>query len=161
MIYINQIKRRYWVSVFSLFCHSATFLLMPFATNNAESNKLLLLIIGLLFWISLIVGYFSLFVANKKRKYFINRKLGGNTSMDCNIGLITFFSSVPATVFDSMMFASIIALIIIYFTGAINHYRTYVMISILVFSLNMHCLFNGRIYKITKYRRVRRENDYE
>ena len=36
-----------------------------------------------------------------------------------------------------------------------------VLLMVLVFTLNMHCMFNGRIYRTTKYKRIRRENDYE
>lgn len=51
--------------------------------------------------------------------------------------------------------------VIIYFGDVANQYITYVMLAIVSFSLNMHGLFNGRIYKTTKYKRTRRVENHE
>ena len=77
------------------------------------------------------------------------------------MGVVTFFSNTPAVIADATLLAGRIALVIIYFCDVANQYITYVMLAIVSFSLNMHGLFNGRIYKTTKYKRTRRVENHE
>ncbi len=158
---INRIKQLFWFSAVFLFLMSGSILIMPMATKVGEEDRSILLLSGLVFWISCITGYTLLFMANKERKYFIRRKLNGDPSMDCKPGIITFFDNVPATIADVAMIASFLLFVGVYFTELKYEYISYVLLFILVFSLNMHCLFNGRIYKATKYKRTRRDRSYE
>ena len=118
-------------------------------------------LIGLVFWISAIAGYVMIAMANSERKWFINRKVDGNVKMNCRPGIAEFFSNVPATVADVTMIMSFLLFVIIGFTEWKYEYISYILLFLLVFSLHMHCMFNGRIYKATKYKRTRRESSYE
>ncbi len=158
---INRIKQLFWFATIFLLLMAGSILIMPMATKVGEEDRTVLLLSGLVFWISCIAGYTLLFMANKERKYFIRRKLDGDISMGCRSGIITFFDNVPATIADVAMIASFLLFVGIYFTELKYEYISYVLLSILVFSLNMHCLFNGRIYKATKYKRTRRDRSYE
>lgn len=158
---INRIKLLFRFAVVFLFLMSGSVLIMPMATKIAEEERSILIFTGLIFWISLIAGYGLLFVANKERKYFIRCKLDGDVRMGCRPGIITFFDNVPATIADVAMIASFVLFVGINFTEQKYGYISYVLLFILGFSLNMHCLFNGRIYKATKFKRTRRDRSYE
>lgn len=159
---IHNIKILFWAAVALFFMNALSFLFMPIALiASNESDRQLLILVGAFFWLSLILGYTLVFIANLERKSFIRNRLDGNLSMDCRMGIITFFANIPAIVADAAMVAAIAAFVIICFMDASNNYIAYVMLAIISFSLNMHCLFNGRIYKTTKFKRTRREHNYE
>lgn len=149
---INRINVTFWISIVFFLLNASTFLAMPkiVEISREAGRQVFLILLGLIFWISLILGYLLVFLANRARKLFIMRKLDGDLPMGCHIGLITFFSNLPAIIADLIMIASFIALFIIYCVGAIDNYITYVILAILVFTLNMHGMFNGRIYKLIK-----------
>ena len=158
---INRIKRLFWSATTFLFLMAFSILIMPMATKVGEEDRSILLLSGTVFWLSCVTGYTFLFMANRERKYFIRRNLGGDVSMGCRPGIITFFDNVPATIADVAMIASFLLFVGVNFTELKYEYISYVLLFILAFSLNMHCLFNGRIYKATKYKRTRREKSYE
>ena len=156
---IHRIKVDFWTAVIFFSMNAVTILTMPLiVTISKESGKqIYLILLGSFFWLSLIFGYTFVCFANRKRKLFIISKLDGDLSMGQHIGLITFFSNMPALIVDSAMFASVIVIIIIYKIGEFDTYFTYAMLAVIVFTVNMHCMFNGRIYKTTKFRRIRRK----
>ena len=158
---ILKIRRLFWFAVVFIFLMSASILLMPIAVKMGEQDRKMTVLIGVVFWLSAIAGYVLIAMANAERKWFIIRKIDGNVKMNCHPGIATFFTNVPATVFDVTMILSFLMLIIINFTDWRYEYVTYVLLFLMVQTLNMHCLFNGRIYKATKYKRTRRENSYE
>ena len=159
----KRIRCLFWIAVGLFAIHASSYLLMPVATEFAESrnSNTPLFAIGCIFWSSIVLGYLLIALANTERKNFIRKRLNGDLSMQCHIGAVTFFSNLPATIVDAALFASVVAFAIIYCAGFINRYITYVALAIVSFSLNTHGLFNGRIYKITKYKRLRRVENHE
>ena len=95
--------------------------------------------------------------ANKERIRYISKQPNDDLSMGCRVGIMNFFSNIPSTVADVSMIMSFILFIIIIFTEHNNSYLSYVLLFILILSLNMHGLFNGRIYKTIKIKHKRRE----
>lgn len=158
---VRKIKRLFWLAVSSLFLMSGTILFMPIASKAGENNRQVLLLIGTVFWISAIAGYTMLLLANSERKWFLKNKVGIDNKMNCLPGIITFFTNVPATIADVVAILSFVLMVIINFTDRRYDYISYVLLFLLVLSLNMHCLFNGRIYKTTKFKRTRRVSGYE
>lgn len=157
MIIVSRIKKMFWIAVAFFLLMSASILIMPMASEMGARERYMLILSGCEFWVSFVIGYILIFMANKERKYFIRRKLKGDVSMGCRAGIITFFDNVPATIADIAMISSFLLFFGINFTELRYKYISYVLLFILVFSLNMHCLFNGRIYKITKYKPTRRD----
>lgn len=149
---IDKIKIYFYISVFFMFLMSVSILFMPSAVEQEVQKGLYLMLIGSTFWISLIIGYVFVILANIKRKKFIMDEYDGNLSMNCHIGIITFFDNLPSSVADVTMIFSFILFIIIDFTSIRYSFVAYVLLAVLVFSLNMHCMLNGRIYKIMKFR---------
>ena len=158
---IQKIKQLFWFAVLFQFLMSASILLMPMAVQMGQQDRKMTALIGIVFWLSAIAGYVLLAVANSERKWFINRKVDGNVTMNCRPGIAEFFTNIPATVFDVAMIMSFVMFVVINFTDWRYDYISYVLLSLLFFSLHMHCMFNGRIYKATKFKRTRRESSYE
>lgn len=158
---IRRIKQLFWFAVVFLFLMSASILLMPIAVQMGEQDRKMVVLMGIVFWISAITGYVLIAMANAERKWFINRNVDGNVKMNCLPGIVTFFTNVPATVADVVMITSFLMFVVINFTDWRYEYISHVLLFLLVFSLHMHCLFNGRIYKTTKFKHTRRESSYE
>lgn len=158
---IQKIKRLFWFAVVFQFLMSLSILLMPIAVQMGQQNRRMAVLIGAVFWLSAIAGYVIVAIANSERKRFIRHKVDGNIKMNCRPGIAEFFTNVPATVADVTMIMSFLMFVIIGFTKLRYGYISYILLFLLVFSLHMHCMFNGRIYKATKYRRTRRESSYE
>ena len=157
MRYTNRIEKLFWLSVICLTIMSATILIMPFVVSVTNEKRMLVVATGMLFWGSAIVGYTSIIKANKERIRYISKQPNDDLSMGCRVGIMNFFSNIPSTVADVSMIMSFILFIIIIFTEHNNSYLSYVLLFILILSLNMHGLFNGRIYKTIKIKHKRRE----
>ena len=108
-------------------------------TGSAAKN------VGILFWLSFIGGYTLLIITNKKfRKLFVQ----GNPEVESKLpNCFEFFSNTYAAVADAILIAVIVVLIVITILGRMTGVFPYIVLAILVFSINMHCLFNGNIYK--------------
>lgn len=162
--YVSTIKGLFWASVAFLLLNAATFLFMPMAAELSENSSIQwgLMIVGSVFWISIGLGYALLIMANLYRRDLVRNRLDGDFTMGCRMGIITFFSTIPGAIADGLFVVALIAFLIVFLNGNINGYITYVLLALLTFSLNMHGIFNGRIYKSTKYKRiVRRGEDNE
>lgn len=158
---VKKIKRLFWLAIIFIILASSAFLFMPLTIASNENTRITTVAIGSAFWSLSVIGYALLISADIQRKWLIKNRGNGNAKMDCLPGLVTFFSNIPATVFDVIMFTSLIALIIIAFTKWRYDYISYILLFLFYLSLNLHSIFNGRIYKSTKFKRVRRECNYE
>lgn len=140
----RQIRKWLYISVLSSFIYSGTILLMPLASDNSNSNnKVSIMIVGFVFWTFFILTYLSLFFAKKKAK---NNKVKPESQ---NIGLLKFFSNRLATIVDCVLIMSVIAFIISLFLPYSLSWLVYIILSILVLTLNLHSIFNGKIYRIS------------
>lgn len=143
----------FWISVGFLLLMSATILLMPIGAEAAGNFSVA---IGLVFWISASAGYILLFLVNVKRINMMQKSENTVPKGD-KPGVLVFFSNTPALTADIMLFSSFLIFIILRFTELKNMYISYIFLFLLIFSLNMHCVFNGRIYKfVIKVREMKR-----
>lgn len=157
------IRCRFWLAVGCFAVHALSYLLMPFSASTPEGGEArgLLLLAGCAFWIPLLAGYGLVIAANAERKAFIRSRLDGDVSMHCRAGILTFFSNPPAVIVDAALLAGVAGLGILSFRGELNRPISYGLLAVVSFSLNTHGLFNGRIYKITKFKQTRRVKDHE
>lgn len=158
--YQKSIRQFLLLFVLFLAIHAATFLFMPFAAKTMveTTSKKALIIVGLVFWVSEILGYLLLFLADSYRRAFVKRRLDGDYSMGCRMGIISFFKTIPGAIADGLFAISFLGIIVVALKGNINGFFTYVLLALLSFSFNMHGVFNGRIYKVATYKRkVRRD----
>ena len=98
------IKNYFWCIVLLLTIMSFTFLLMPIANymQNGWKQRLVLVIVGILFWLSFIGGYTLLIITNKKfRKLFVQ----GNPEVESKL-LQKFLNKWTIFLFCSILFSS-------------------------------------------------------
>ena len=95
---------------------------------------------GSAFYAGLIVGYVFFFMASKQRK----KSSKSERSAAGRPGLLTFFSSTPAAVFDVVFVLSLIMTVISVATGErMPDVLIYFFISTLIFSAQMRAIVNG------------------
>lgn len=148
MSVIKTLEKLYWSSVGCFFMMSAMILIMPVI----ESNEKAIIPIGLAFWFFAISGYILLIVANVEFKRISGNLRKNKRSLP---GIISFFSNKIAMIADIAVIISIVAFVIICITELRFKYIAFVTLFLLIFSLHMHCLFNGRIYKLIKNEKER------
>ncbi len=158
MAIIKRVKTNLILAIIFLSIHAATFLLMPLASEYADvTHRISLIALGSTFWAAMLAGYVFLLIANVHRRQFARKKLNGDYRMNSRIGVLTFFANTPAIVADIILFVSIAVFGAMLLFKATENYGTFVMLFLLDLSMNLHCILNGRIYKTTKYRPVRRK----
>ncbi len=145
---VKKINQLFGISVLALFLMSACILLMPLPNRIGEENRIMIILLGGVFWVTAIIGYLSIFLAGRECKCLIKKEM--ITEEKSLPGIGKFFSNPLAKVADVTMIISIMLFVIINFTDLIYEYISYIILFFVIFSLNMHCLFNGRIYKMTK-----------
>lgn len=151
---IRRIKTYYFISVVSLTLVSIVIMLMPWASEQAiATNDNSVRIVGVLFWILTLLGYGSLGIANAKRKRFWIKRFGRDIQKNYRPGILCFSANKAAEVFDIMMVIFFVTSLIVAFTPWKNTFFFIALLSLLIWAVNMHSLFNGRIYRITKYKK--------
>ncbi len=157
----QRIKQLFWMAVTFIFFMSASILLMPGAVHKEVQNRLPVFLTGLVFWISALSGYVFLALANKERKRLRKHDDRNKTKMKELPGILTFCTNIPAVISDMIMALSLCVFVISRFTSFRYEYITYIWLFLLIFSLHMHCLFNGKIYKFIYPNHIRSEISYE
>lgn len=139
---MKKLKVLYFLSTMFLAIGSASFLFMPIARDlSSGTNKAPLLINGLMFWVPFILGYVFVFFANIQRKIINGVKVNGKP------GMINFCSNKYATIFDFLLIISFVSLVVLFVLHQGESYITFVVLFLLVLSINMHAMFNGKIFK--------------
>lgn len=162
---IDKLITYYCLSASAMFIMAATVLFMPYAVENGEQNRLVVVAVGLIFWASAIAGYGFIIAANIVRKKIMSLMSGSYSSLSGRPGIITFFSNVYATVADTTMILSFVIFIMINLTELKTTFFAYIFLFLLIFSIHMHCLFNGKIFKVIQVSRTikhaRRDKSHE
>lgn len=140
---VRTTKKLFWASFSSLLITSSTFLWMPFI----QGHRFWLVVTGIVFWATLIVGYILLYLANRKRKYDNSKFAQRDEHKIKAMGALNFFSNYPAIIADFLLLSCIVIALIISVTNLKETYIPYFILFLFLFSLNSHCLFNGKIYK--------------
>lgn len=161
MRYAKRLEKLFLYAIVSLTIMSSTILFMPLTSSPTGSKRGLTVILGIILWLGAIVGYTSIHLANKERRVYITKRLKKDVNMNCRCGMFTFFANLPATVFDVAMVSSFLIFFIISYTKYKSSYLAYFLLFLFILSLNMHCLFNGRIYKAIQIKQTRREKSHE
>jgi len=143
----NQSKVPFIMSVISFFLSSATILFMPLGSFEPEGNNLLAYVLAIAFWAFLLLGIVFILITDKKRrKHPLSGRPGG-------VIFLRFFKNKPAIIFDVLLIAGILSLIIsLLIIRTFPSWLTLAGTFITVFSLEMHALFNGKNYEwLCKY----------
>lgn len=149
---IKTIRKQFWLSAGLLTAMSITFLFMPLASELAEqTGDWSVRVLGLFFWLFALTGYLAIAKANDNRKRFLLKRFGRDIQKNFRPGVLCVFSNRFAEVVDIMLIIFVLAFAVSVFTRLRDTYYIIVLLSLLVWAANMHCLFNGRTFRITKY----------
>lgn len=145
---LHDIKKYFWSSVILLTLMSLTFIAMPAADYlDAEKVKIFLAAIGTIFWVTLVGGYVLWFMAYRLNKTIIQGKIRLN-----------LFSNRIVSIADGMFIGGAAVLFVSAALKKMEGFLPYIILTILILSVNLHCMFNGNIYRtITK--KTRRKDD--
>lgn len=150
---IKIIKKRYWLSVAMLSAASLMILVAPAVV--APSSGILSwsgYMVAAMFWGFAILGYGAIIAANRERKDFLKKKFGRDIQVNYRPGAMCFFSCLFAKIVDILMFVSFLLVCVALGTPMRDTYLVIILLMVLFWAVNMHCLFNGRIFRITKYK---------
>lgn len=161
---VRKIRIRFWISAALLTVMSASFLLMPIAeAYEGFSQRCLEIVSGLLFWVPAIGGYVTFFVfAGKTLKVAKELHPPSFSKVGKVPGVFKAFSNYPLIITDAVLSVGIIAEAILIYLGRNQGIVAFFLIAIIVWSLNMHCLFSSNVYIATKLKRrgeKRNENE--
>ena len=135
-------KSPLYLSIASFFISSMTIWFTSLGvTLSAGGNRTLLYIFAVTFWLFFILGFVFLRPIGKQRKK--DRQYKGKSG----IGLLRFFSNKPALVFDSLLIAGALALILAFIFPKLPGWMITAATFTLVFSAEMHGIFNGNNYE--------------
>ncbi len=141
MVQLYSDKNLMKAIIISLFTSSFSLILSYFGDYQGNIiNVIMAYAVGVLFWLGLIIGYVLLFILSKHRKAKTKAK-------KCKPGIIVFFSNKPAKIADLTMVGSLILTLAFTFIPFLSFGIETVFLAILVFSIHMHCLFNGVNFK--------------
>jgi len=130
-----------FLSIISFFLSSMTIWFMPYVSFEGEEwQRTLGFVLGGVFWLGLIMGLLLQLPISKKRK--ADKKYTAKCSFA--------FSNRPAVFFDALLIASAAIAGIAFIMPSMPQLLSFGAVFGLVFSLEMHVLFNGRNYKYLK-----------
>lgn len=132
------------ISIISFLLMSITFLIMPFGETDMNSGTSPLTIIsGIIFWLCLIAAVVAqAILSNEFKKMTKDAK---NVS-ERKIGIISFCQNKEGMAADICFLLSLITFIVLMLVTDGTMYFCYILMSMIVFSFCMHCIFNGKIY---------------
>jgi len=115
---------------------------MPLGSFEPDGNVFLAYFLATTFWFFLLLGIvFVLILGKQRRKNILFVKTGGFV-------FLRFFRNKPAIVFDVLLIAGILSLIIsLLIIRTLPSWLTLVGTFTTVFSLEMHVLLNGKNYE--------------
>lgn len=153
---IRRRKRMIWLYTAFLLLWSLSIALMPIGSVMKEESRLPMYLSGVAFWIGIIGTVWMsirINIARRRSPYFAEMH-----SHLRRFGPTHFFQNIYACVADSVMFISLIALILTKILSD-SQIAQFVFISFLVFSFGMHCMLNGVNYIYITYQ-VRNRNEH-
>ena len=131
-----------YLSIIGYFVMSASILLMPLGFDYSGKIRPAMYVFGILFWLGLLTGIAGMiaFSRSVRKTYKADRKVRRRP------GIITFMSNRIAFIFDAIFALSAVMVIVSLFTRNLLGYFNYIILCVFVFSLCMHCIFNGKHY---------------
>lgn len=131
-------------SCIGYFICAASTLLLPWAVGSDSRLSVFGFATGILFWIGLLAGTVLFIVSWLKVRSEAGYK---KKSEQRRLGCISFFRSKVAAVADIICILMIIATIVGNFVTAFPYLVNVIIMFLLIFTLCLHCIFNGKVYR--------------
>lgn len=126
------------ISNISFFLLSVSFLLMPLEVISP-------LVTGSMFWLFLLIGITSQIVLTVRFKKRCSKNKTWHLQKN-KIGLLVFGQNLYAKIADVSLVLSIVGLIVAMKLTDGTGYSCYIFLAMVVYTLSMHCILNGKIY---------------
>ena len=137
---------RWVIGLIALSSLSLTF--AAFGGGSSSTGIWITVIPGIVFWGCLVAGYVLLFIISRHRRdYEKNEKRAGKHTRKPIPGIITFFSSPTATLVDIAMIVVFVLTLVFAFIPDFNQKVLVVIIAVLIFLVQAHCILNGVNFK--------------
>lgn len=135
----ERLRVYYLGSAAILLIFSSTFLAMPVTNKiSMENARMVLALVGLVFWSSLIAGNVLLFLA-----YGIDGKMNGREVQGKRL---QFFSNLPTAIADFCFIAGAIVLAVLIGKNLTGQYVAYIDLFIIALAFHMHLLFSRGLH---------------
>lgn len=147
----KKAKKLFLISYISFFVMSLTILFMPLASSVSNStNKISLIIVGSVFWLSLVVGIcITILLSRTRKEYWKKNHITRQKKRIVRSNIISTIALIVGVISLLIFLALIIS----------HNYYSYfliVLLFLMVFSLCTFCLFNGKNF--IYIRQLREEN---
>lgn len=144
---INKWKnpdKLFGVSIVCFFVTAITVFCLPLGNGIENSHKMIRNIIGLLFWLGIIVGalvFGLIWFMIKNRKEYQNIKL------KCKPAYKSYFQKPITIISDSVFVSSLILTILGNFIFSFNDVIQILLMFVLLFTFFIHFIFGGRVFR--------------
>lgn len=152
-------QRRRWLHIYTIFDFliALSFILMPLVLADGKKVLVFRYLLASVFWIGLaglILTAVYINISRRNSSTFA-RLIKGKKK----IGFMHFFQNRYATVADTSMFVSLLAVIILEWIAKQPKLAISIM-GVFIFCFNMHCMLNGICYEYINYK-IRSVNNDE
>lgn len=148
---MKQTERLFQCSLVSITLMSVTFLLMPVANHlTGGLRRVFLFMLGVVFWLSLAAGYGILILIYRNNRERLKQYSEISDKTDVHEQKKDLIPNREVLIADLAIVVAVITGIILWIWGKTSQYLIYVVLAVLVEMVNMHFLFNAKIYKMIK-----------
>jgi predicted benzoate:H+ symporter BenE len=134
----------FFLSALSFLMMSATILVMPYVVENDITLKAA----GAAFWL-FFLGFLFNFLSDRAQRAYLKELPEDVVNTEGRVGLLSFFSNIPASICDAVLLAGILAefCIKLFYSSLTTTYAAYVLLFLIIFAFCMHCLLNGKKFR--------------
>lgn len=154
MVEIRQIRQQFWIAVGLITAMCADILLIPATLRGGQAATFWSTVTAVVFWLLALSGYGFIFAAHRGRRRFLSKQFGRNVQK-FRPGILCFFANPLAAAADILMIVTVPLLVIVMFSSLQDTYFSVILLSTVIWAVHMHCLFNSRTFRITKYKNKR------
>jgi len=153
---VNQYLMTFRLSLCLISIGTLFIVLIPVADfNGSHAEKVLAYGIGLVFWLFTIMGYILFYLSVRRKKALIER-LKTVKRTRSKVGAVCFFSTFEGSITDGIMiFSAILFATNLLFIKDTSWFAM-ITVTLLMFSVQMHCILNGENFKYSKFIQSRR-----
>ena len=117
-------------------------------------------VIGIAFWTGLAGGIlFQIILGCRRRAWLKKHDTRRVSEFRDRIGLLSPCRTVLGSLADGLCVASLISFIVLCEKTNRESYQCFVALAVFVFTLCLHCIFNGNIFYYVRYQNRRSESD--
>ena len=137
------------LSIVSSTVSSFSIIASAFVENNGNEDKVIRILVPLVFWFGLIAEQILIWSANSVRK-----KLEAENKVRIThdrAGVISIPKTLEGKTTDIIMILSVMAFVVLFCFEIGEGFIQHLFVALIVLSFRLHCIFNGKNYIYKKY----------